>query len=75
MVINIDTRGYQFIDVEIWFCEAGCEDQYFCEKHIPVLSDPSNLVKLTVAGGDDGSSGARVYVDAGTGRQCKVDLR
>ena len=53
MVINIDTRGYQFIDVEIWFCEAGCEDQYFCEKHIPVLSDPSNLVKLTVAGGAD----------------------
>ena len=31
--------------------------------------------ELTVAGGDDGSSGARVYVDAGTGRQCKVDLR
>ena len=31
--------------------------------------------ELTVAGEDDGSSGARVYVDAGTGRQCKVDLR
>ena len=30
--------------------------------------------ELTVADGDGGSPGARVYVDAGTGRQCKVEL-
>lgn len=30
--------------------------------------------ELTVTGEDDGSPGARVYVDAGTGRQCKVEL-
>ena len=30
--------------------------------------------EMTVIGEDDGSPGARVYVDAGTGRQCKVEL-
>ena len=31
--------------------------------------------ELTIPGGDAGSPGARVCVDAGTGHQCKVELR
>ncbi|MBR1900078.1 MAG: hypothetical protein IJ820_03335 [Lachnospiraceae bacterium] len=39
--------------MEIWLCAPGYNEQYIREEHIPVLADPSNQVKLTVAGGAD----------------------
>ena len=67
--------GELTIDGNTWRA-VGTRDEDDGSLYVVALKENGDIPwSLTIPGGDAGSPGARVCVDAGTGHQCKVELR